>query len=50
VYKARFLGLSLVVVPMYHPASVLHDPKYRDGLESDFRLLKKELLKRRIIS
>ena len=50
VYKARFLGLPLVVMPMYHPASVLHNPKYRDGLESDFRLLKKELRKRRVIS
>lgn len=48
VYKARFLGLPLVVVPMYHPASVLHNPKYRDALESDFQLLKKELQKRRI--
>jgi uracil-DNA glycosylase family 4 len=50
VYKVRFLGLPLVVMPMYHPASVLHNPKYRGGLESDFRLLKKELRKRRIIS
>ncbi len=50
VYKARFLGLPLVVMPMYHPASVLHNPRYRDELESDFRLLKKELRKRRILS
>ena len=48
-YKVRFHGLPLVVVPMYHPASVLHNPKYRDGLENDFRLLKKELRKRRIV-
>jgi len=48
-YKVSFLGLSLVVVPMYHPASVLHDPKYRDALESDFELLRKLLRKRKII-
>jgi len=50
VYRVKVFGLSFVVVPVYHPASVLHNPKYRDGLESDFRLLKKELRKRRIVS
>jgi len=49
VYDVKFVNLRIAVVPMYHPASVLHNPRYRDGLESDFQLLKKELLKRRII-
>jgi len=49
VYSTIFLNLRLAVVPMYHPASVLHNPKYREDLESDFQLLKKELRKRRII-
>jgi len=49
VYDVMFLDLSVTVVPMYHPASVLHNPKYRDALESDFLLLKKELENRRII-
>ncbi len=49
VYDVSFLGLSVSVVPMYHPASVLHNPRYRDDLEGDFRLLKVELQKRRII-
>jgi uracil-DNA glycosylase family 4 len=49
VYNVRFLELSLAIVPMYHPASVLHNPRYRDELESDFQLLKAELLKRRIM-
>jgi len=48
VYNVNFLGLSVSVVPMYHPASVLHNPRYRDELEGDFRLLKAELKKRRI--
>jgi len=48
-YKVSFLGFPLVVVPMYHPASVLRNPKYRDELESDFQLLKMLLQKRRII-
>lgn len=50
VHKVKFEGLRLVVVPMYHPASVLHDPRYREELEKDFLLLKKELKKRRIAS
>ncbi len=49
VYRVKIVGLSFVVVPMYHPASVLHNPRYRDGLERDFQLLKKELRKRRIV-
>jgi len=49
VYSVGFYGLAFVVVPMYHPASVLHNPRYRDALESDFQLLKKELKKRRIV-
>ncbi len=49
IYDVSFLGLSVSVVPMYHPASVLHNPRYRDDLEGDFRLLKVELQKRRII-
>jgi len=49
IYSVVLFSLRLAVVPMYHPASVLHNPKYREDLESDFQLLKKELRKRRII-
>lgn len=49
VYDVKFLNLSVAVVPMYHPASVLHNPRYRDELENDFQLLKAELQKRRIV-
>jgi len=49
VYDVRFLNLLVAVFPMYHPASVLHNPKYRDELERDFQLLRAELLKRQII-
>jgi len=48
VYPVEFLGLSVAVVPMYHPASVLHNPGYRNDLENDFRLLKSELKRRRV--
>jgi len=45
VYQVRLLNLPIVLVPMYHPAAVLHNPKYRDELERDFDLLKTELKK-----
>ena len=48
VYEVSLLGLSVDVIPMYHPASVLHNPRYRDKLEGDFQLLKVELEKRQI--
>lgn len=49
VFDVSLLGFSVSVVPMYHPASVLHNPRYRDKLEGDFQLLKAELEKRRIL-
>lgn len=49
VYKLNFLGLSVGVVPMYHPASVLHNPRYRDELNKDFQLLRVELETRQIL-
>jgi uracil-DNA glycosylase family 4 len=48
VSRVKFLGLSLVVVPMFHPASVLHNPRYKEALENDFYVLRKELKKRLI--
>jgi len=47
VIKTQFLNLPVSVIPMFHPAAVLHNPKYREALESDFELLKNELKKRR---
>lgn len=47
-YAVEFMGLSVAVVPMFHPASVLHNPKYKDYLESDFQLLRSKLKKRKI--
>jgi len=49
VYKMKVFRVSVNVFPMYHPASVLHNPRYRDELERDFQLLKTELQKRKII-
>jgi DNA polymerase len=40
VYTAKLFGISLSVLPMFHPAAVLHNPRYRDALERDFHFLK----------
>jgi len=45
VYQTRILNLRVRLVPMYHPAAVLHNPRYRDELEGDFELLRTELRK-----
>jgi uracil-DNA glycosylase family 4 len=47
-YQTNFLDLPVSVIPMYHPAAVLHNPKYRDALEKDFELLKTRLAKLRL--
>ena len=45
VYQASLLNLPVLLVPMYHPAAVLHNPRYRDELQRDFELLRAELKK-----
>jgi DNA polymerase len=40
VYTAKLFGIFLSVLPMFHPAAVLHNPRYRDALERDFHFLK----------
>ena len=47
-YQTNFLDLPVSVIPMYHPAAVLHNPKYRDALEKDFELLKTRFAKLRL--
>ena len=40
VYSVKLFGLSASVLPTFHPAAVLHNPKYEDPLKHDFQLLK----------
>jgi len=42
-YEVELLGFRVLVIPMYHPAAVLYNPKYRKDLEGDFQLLGREL-------
>jgi len=45
VYDGDHLGLKVCVIPTFHPASALYNPKYRDALERDFHVIKRELEK-----
>lgn len=45
VIQTKFLNMPVSVIPMFHPAAALYNPKYREALESDFTLLKNELEK-----
>jgi len=45
VYNGELLGLKVSVIPTFHPAAALYDPKYRDALERDFQVIKGELEK-----
>lgn len=45
-YPTQLLGQQVLVVPMYHPAAVLHNPRYRNALENDFTRLRDELISR----
>jgi DNA polymerase len=45
VYEAELLGLKIRVIPAYHPAAALYNPKYKEALEKDFQIIKSELEK-----
>ena len=42
-YEVEPLGFKVLLIPMYHPAAVLYNPKYKSALERDFQLLRREL-------
>jgi len=48
-YEVELLGFKILLLPMYHPAAVLYNPKYRSALERDFQLLSRELERLRCI-
>ena len=45
VYEATILELKVKVIPTYHPAAALYNPKLRTRLENDFDTIGKELKK-----
>ncbi len=43
VYSAKILGIEVKIIPTYHPAAALYNPRLRKRLESDFDLIGKEV-------
>ncbi|HVO37126.1 MAG TPA: type-4 uracil-DNA glycosylase [Candidatus Acidoferrum sp.] len=48
MFETSVLGINLIVFPTFHPAAALYSGEYRKRLIDDFRLLKGELVKRKI--
>jgi len=46
IYEASLLGSEVFIIPMYHPAAVLYNAKYKDEFNKDFQLLKLRLERR----
>ena len=42
-FRGRLFNNAVTVIPTYHPAAVLYNPKYRDAIEEDFRVIGREL-------
>ena len=40
IFKGELLGINITVIPTYHPAAALYNPKLRRVLEEDFMLIK----------
>jgi DNA polymerase len=49
-YEISIHGMKITVFPTFHPAAALYNAKYGDELLKDFRQLRKELLKREIVT
>ena len=45
VYEERLFDFPVRIMPTYHPAAALYNPKYRFILDEDFRKIKTELEK-----
>ena len=43
VYPALLFGHPVRLIPTLHPAAALYSPGYREALEEDFRMIKREL-------
>ena len=43
IYKINVLGLGVNLIPTFHPAAALYNPKLKGMLEEDFRKVKKAL-------
>ena len=42
-FQATILDMQITIFPTFHPAAALYSAKYKEALQRDFQLLKKEL-------
>ena len=45
IYEINLFTFQISLIPMYHPAAVLYNVAYKEGLERDFQLLRSKLEK-----
>lgn len=43
VYEGKLFGFKVAILPTYHPAAALYNPKLKGTLEEDFRTVRKML-------
>jgi DNA polymerase len=48
-HRITLHGMQVTVFPTFHPASALYNPKYREMLHADFRLLKNKMCKQPLL-
>lgn len=45
IFRGHLFNNAVTVIPTYHPAAALYNPKYKDSIEEDFRVVRRELKK-----
>ena len=43
IYKKSLFDIPVTIMPVFHPASALYNPKYKEALKKDFKKIKKGL-------
>lgn len=43
IFRGELFNKAVTVIPTYHPAAALYNPKYKDAIEEDFRVIRREL-------
>lgn len=48
IYKKDLFGVPTMIMPVFHPASALYNPKYKIALKKDFKKIKEEVVDNKI--
>jgi len=44
-FTTELFGMKFTLIPVFHPAAALYNPKYKTALEKDFQIIKNEIEK-----